>query len=107
MNFKVGEKVIALNDSGHDSCMERISGTVYTVTAAQYCHGCGKQHININHKSPAEHALEFYCTSCYAFSPTNSRGWAGSENFTRAISNEYKLEVSIPELLEIKIPQLQ
>lgn len=104
-NFKVGEKVVALKDSVEWSSQKRISGEVYTVHMVKYCEGCGKQLINIGQSFVSE----YDGWRCKCGSPVYHRGfgWTKSEHFTRPISHEYKLEVAIPELLEIKIPQLQ
>lgn len=111
MNFKVGEKVIAIpgnNVKAGEWGQPLSTKTVYTVLAVAYCSGCGQQRINVQGALPSN---EFYptirCESCGHEYPHNGLWWTRSKYFTRPISNSYKLEVSIPELLTITEPQYQ
>lgn len=103
MNFKVGEKVVALTNPENGRCQSRKAGNVYTVMAVSYCVGCGSQRINIGVVDSAP----FVRCYCGSRQPTQGFAWTGSRYFTRPISNEYKLEVAIPELITIKETQLQ
>lgn len=86
----------------------RVEGNVYTVCAVRYCGACGMQMINIGQPYPPKpEYIGHKCTRCGGVLLYDGLAWTYSDLFTRPISNEYKLEVSIPELITIRETQLQ
>lgn len=106
-NFKVGEKVVALTNPRKASDRPRVAGQVYTVLAVSYCSSCGMQAIDIGGRCQVGNLSDELQCNCGLCRLHYGRDWTSSIYFTRPISNTYKLEVAIPELLTIKETQLQ
>lgn len=102
-HFRVGEKVVALTNPGTSKSQPRKAGNVYRVMAVNYCVGCGQQRINIG---VASECSAIGC-GCGSIQSSSGLHWTYSHLFTRPISNEYKMEVAIPELITIEKLQLQ
>lgn len=107
--FKVGEKVIALN-----SCPEtdttrqpRVKGKIYEVKAVMYCSGCGSQKINIGYLSQTG-AEKLRC-DCNKRVDNEGLKWTNSIHFAKldnldklieeAVENEdYELAATLRDL---------
>lgn len=104
MNFKVGDKVICISvpppsSVGIPSLLKL--NQEYTIKEIAYCVKCGAQCISVGLPAIADKSR----CKCGLLTDPNGLGWAFAERFTKP--SIYKLEISIPELLEIKTPQLQ
>jgi len=61
MNFKIGQKVVALTNPPDDTCQPRVKGKIYTVIDVLYCHKCGIQSINLGYKAVHANVVECIC----------------------------------------------
>jgi hypothetical protein len=96
MNFKVGEKVVALDTINDCRSQPIVKGEIYTVNAIRYCSGCGIQIINV---MPNQHEISDYVRCvCGNRQPANNMHWSHYKRFAKidnleevinnAISNE-------------------
>lgn len=63
MNFKIGQKVVALTNPPNFRSQIRIKGNIYSVIDAIYCIGCGCQMISIGGGS-IEPTSEYMTCKC-------------------------------------------
>lgn len=105
MNFKKGDKVIAVKDhrQGHFK-----KGDEFSVDSFECCPSCGIQCISLVGIDKRGYAK---CLKCNHISNGIRRAFFELAFFTKPLSLsdavEYKLKVSIPELTKIEEPQLQ
>ena len=79
IEFKVGQKVVALNSQSKTHHQPRTKGSIYTVANLSYCGGCGKQRINFGGFTECD---EIRCTDgCGFIQPTLLMQWSSSEYF--------------------------
>lgn len=106
-NFKVGEKVVAV-ETTTKPFGKITAGQTYVVTNVRYCEACGIQAVAIGQISPGVYNSKCFCGTKKLNQLEN---WWHSGRFTRPISLssciEYKLKVSLPELVELKELQNQ
>lgn len=107
--FKVGEKVIALNSSPETDTTRqpRVKGKIYEIKAISYCSGCGTQRVNIGYSSETSTGM----VNCHCGKRTPHEGlkWTNSEFFAKldnldklieeAVENEdYELAATLRDL---------
>jgi protein-arginine kinase activator protein McsA len=90
--FKIGDKVIALNNPPDNNCQPRVKGNTYIVEAIMYCSGCGEQQINIGSSSSKNNMK---CT-CGEVVLNKGLKWTHSYLFTKI--ND--LDIAIEEAVE-------
>lgn len=79
MNFKIGQKVIALSNSNTKYSQPRIKGCIYIVNKLMYTSCCGKQLINIGFKY--EKSPNFSCHTCNISQLNHGWHWTFSTEF--------------------------
>lgn len=99
MNFKIGQKVVALNSSADYRAQPRVKGNIYTVLDILYCSKCGIQTINITaYYTPPNGVIwsgNVRCR-CGSVQPHQNKPWTAS-SFFAPLDN---LEATIAELAE-------
>ena len=78
MNFKIGDRVVALTNPVNEYGQPRIKGQIYRVYAVVYCSGCGCQSINIGVKSQR---TKFNCGCGKHNQPNGGLWFTTSANF--------------------------
>lgn len=100
MDFKIGDKVVCVDDSAQP---ELRKGQQYTVNGLACCPKCGAGVISVSGIKNLGITYFPCCNVNANFGITVF--WAS--RFTKPLTNKYRLEVSEPELLEIKTLKLQ
>lgn len=77
MNYKIGQKVIALVSSPCSRSQQRTKGCIYTVHDVSYCSKTGTQAINIGEHTKG-HLYECHCGGLHE---TNGLSWTFSSLF--------------------------
>jgi len=103
--FKIGQRVVAVINHSDDSF---IKGREYIVDGFSCCDNCGRPYICLRGFNEIVRTQDF--KGCNHLN--NPRRQSYYENAFAPLSNiadavEYRLSVSIPELTEVKIEQLQ
>ena len=85
IEFKVGQKVVALKECSDYRAQPRKKGCIYSVLGVMYCVGCGVQSINIvtHHNHPIEGRKwdgKLHC-NCGCSQPSNDKFWTYSAHF--------------------------
>lgn len=76
--FKVGQKVVALNETDNQRCQQRKKGYVYTVLDTMFCDKCGSQIINVLEAVSPSQAL---ICGCHNVMHNKYKTWTYSEHF--------------------------
>lgn len=108
-NFKVGDKAVALFSHQTSFFTSVRKDNEYIVTNVQYCSRCGKQWVNVDSQTTHQtHNNMMECAQpCDTDNPHRGYAWSMASCFAKPLSNKYRMEVSIPELTEIKTYQVQ
>tara|TARA_R110000868_G_scaffold30521_1_gene112786 strand:+ start:283 stop:606 length:324 start_codon:yes stop_codon:yes gene_type:complete len=89
MNYKIGQKVVALTSPQDSGGQPRIKGKIYEVLDVSYCCKCGSQRINISGNT---HECFIDCR-CGSTQRNNGLWWTHSDYF--APLTELSLEAAI------------
>jgi hypothetical protein len=76
--FKIGQKVVALNETNNVRCQPRVKGQIYEVLDTMFCSQCGSQIINI---TSAESPIKGILCGCGNIMPNKNKQWTYSEHF--------------------------
>lgn len=93
MNFKIGQKVIALTNPLNSFSQFRVKGKIYIVKDIMYCCKTGMQSINIGGKANSNRTR----CECGELHENKGLGWTHSKYFA---SVEEKGEMMIEFLIE-------
>jgi hypothetical protein len=79
--FRIGEKVVALNDSPSSNNMRRIKDEIYKVQDILFCEKCGQQYLNFG--DVANRRWNDDMGTCVCGFKTHARGllWSNAGNY--------------------------
>jgi predicted amidophosphoribosyltransferase len=106
IEFKVGQKVVALTNPKTQTSPIRVKGNIYTVLDIMYCVGCGEQMVDINTSRVCGGKGDHLICTCGSRQNNNATTWTASkafapldnlsESIAEAVSNE---DYELAELL--------
>ena len=111
IEFKVGQKVVALTNPKTLTSPIRVKGNIYTVFDIMYCVGCGTQLVDINTSRVCGGKGDHLICFCGSRQNNNATVWTASkvfapldnlsESIEEAVSNEdYELAQTLTEVAQ-------